>query len=98
MDGPLKFAGPGHGQHWNLSSHGSLSRRLQIAAASPTCRGSEMRLTRFMVTSLIDRRKTWIIAAGDMASAWRRFVAEGHGGDAPDPGAYDIRYHSFTIV
>ena len=60
--------------------------------------GSEMRLTRFMITSLIDRRKTWIILAGDMESAWRRFVKEGYGGDVPDPGAYDIRYHSFTIV
>ena len=57
-----------------------------------------MRLTRFLITSMIDRRKTWIILAGDMGSAWRRFVAEGYGGDVPDPGAYDIRYHSFTIV
>ena len=57
-----------------------------------------MRLTRYLITSLIDRRKTWIILAGDMGSAWRRFVAEGYGGDVPDPGAYDIRYHSFTIV
>ena len=57
-----------------------------------------MRLTRFLITSMIDRRKTWIIAAGDMQSAWRRFVAEGYGGDVHDAGAYDIRYHSFTII
>ena len=57
-----------------------------------------MRLTRFLITSLIDRRKTWIVAAGDMQSAWRRFVIEGYGGDVHDAGAYDIRFHSFVIV
>ena len=58
----------------------------------------EMRLTRFMITSLIDRRKTWLVAAGDMGSAWRRFVAEGYGGHVHDAGSYDIRYHSFIII
>ena len=57
-----------------------------------------MRLTRYLITSLADRRKTWIILAGDMGSAWRRFVAEGYGGDVHDAGAYDIRFHSFVIV
>ena len=57
-----------------------------------------MRLTRFLITSLIDRRKTWFVAAGDMQSAWRRFVVEGYDGHAPDAESYDIRYHSFIIV
>ena len=58
----------------------------------------EMRLTRFQITSLIDRRKTWLVAAGDMWSAWRRFVADGYGGHVHDAGSYDIRYHSFIII
>ena len=57
-----------------------------------------MRLTRFLITSMIDRRKTWIVAAGDMQSAWRRFAIEGYGGHVHDAGAYDIRFHSFVIV
>ena len=57
-----------------------------------------MRLTRFIITSMIDRRKAWIVASGDMESAWRRFVAEGYGGDVRDAEAYDIRFHSFVIV
>ena len=57
-----------------------------------------MRLTRYLITSLIDRRKTWLIAAGDMQSAWRRFVVEGYGGEVQDAGSYDIRFHSFVIV
>ena len=57
-----------------------------------------MRLTRFVITSLVDRRKTWIVAAGDMESAWRRFVIEGYGGDVHNAEAYDIRFHSFVIV
>ena len=57
-----------------------------------------MRLTRFQITSLIDRRKTWLVAAGDMGSAWRRFVADGYCGDVHDAGSYDIRFHSFIII
>ena len=57
-----------------------------------------MRLTRFLITSLIDRRKTWFVAAGDMGSAWRLFVADGYGGHVHDAGSYDIRYHSFIII
>ena len=57
-----------------------------------------MRLTRYLITSLADRRKTWLVLAGDMESAWRLFVRDGYGGDVHDAGAYDIRYHSFTIV
>ena len=57
-----------------------------------------MRLTRYQITSLIDRRKTWIVAAGDMQSAWRRFVIEGYGGHVHDAESYDIRFHSFVIV
>ena len=57
-----------------------------------------MRLTRFIITSMIDRRKTWVVAAGDMQSAWRRFVIEGYGGDVHNAEAYDIRFHSFVIV
>ena len=57
-----------------------------------------MRLTRYQITSLIDRRKKWLILAGDMQSAWRRFVIEGYGGHVHDAGAYDIRFHSFVIV
>ena len=57
-----------------------------------------MRLTRYLITSLIDRRKTWLILAGDMESAWNRFVDEGYGGEVHDAGAYDIRFHSFVIV
>ena len=57
-----------------------------------------MRLTRYQITSLIDRRKKWMILAGDMESAWRRFVIEGYGGHVHDVGAYDIRFHSFVIV
>ena len=57
-----------------------------------------MRLTRFIITSMIDHRKTWIVAAGDMQSAWRRFVIEGYGGDVHNAEAYDIRFHSFVIV
>ena len=57
-----------------------------------------MRLTRYQITSLIDRRKTWIVASGDMESAWNRFVDEGYGGDVHDARSYDIRYHSFIII
>ena len=57
-----------------------------------------MRLTRYQITSLIDRRKKWMILAGDMESAWRRFVIEGYGGHAMDARSYDIRYHSFVVI
>ena len=57
-----------------------------------------MRLTRYLITSLVDRRKTWLVLAGDMASAWRRFARDGYGGHVRDAASYDIRYHSFVII
>jgi hypothetical protein len=57
-----------------------------------------MRLTRYMVTLMDDRSKSWLIMAGDMESAWKRFVADGYGGHAHDARSYDIRFHSFVMI
>ena len=44
----------------------------------------------------LDEKTYWIIAAGDMASAWRKFTRQYFGPELPDPADYDISFHSLT--